>query len=219
MRGLDDHAIAGLLQASGHTPDERDALVGCCRADAGNPFFLCELVAHMVEMGTIVGSAGADQLAVPERLRQLICNRVARLSSAAGQALNVAAVAGTEFSFALLEHVLGEDPALLPALEEAVARRLVTETEDGNYAFVHALVRETIYEALGSVRRIRLHRRVGEALESFASRRRTPRRSRIISRRRQPMVRAPSRRLRAGGGQGAVARLGYEEGAATTNAG
>jgi len=201
---------------AGELQDQRDALVRVLHEQtAGNPFFLCELVAHMVEMGTIVGSAGAEQLAVPERLRQLICNRVARLSSAARQALNVAAVAGTEFSFALLEHVLGEDPALLPALEEAVARRLVTETEDGSYAFVHALVRETIYGALGSVRRIRLHRRAGEALESFA----TPEAHAEALAHHFVQAAADGQGAKAGAyalaaGRGAVARLGYEEAAA-----
>ena len=177
ISGIDDVAVAGLLEAAGHghAPVECRALVRALQEQtAGNPFFLGELVAHMVEMGTIARAGEPDatssistELAVPERLRLLIHNRVARLSGVAVQALNVGAVAGPTFSYALLERVLGEDPALLPALEETVARRLLTETDDGNYAFVHSLVRQTTYDALGSVRRMRLHRRLGEALESF----------------------------------------------------
>jgi DNA-binding SARP family transcriptional activator/tetratricopeptide (TPR) repeat protein len=221
--GIDDVAIGGLLEAVGHAPAERRALVRVLQEQtAGNPFFLCELVAHMVEMGTIAraGEPGAAdlksaELAVPERLRLLIHNRVARLTGVAVQALNVAAVAGPSFSFELLERVLGEDPGLLPALEDAVARRLLTETDDGNYAFVHALVRQTTYDALGSVRRMRLHRRLGEALESFDD----PETHVEALAHHFAQAAADGQGAKAAAyalaaGQGLAARLGYEEAAA-----
>jgi tetratricopeptide (TPR) repeat protein len=80
--------------------------------------------------------------------------------------LSVAAVAGSTFSFVLLERVLGERSGALDALDEAVAAGLLSEAGHGDYAFAHALVRETIYGQLGSARRMRLHRQLGEALEA-----------------------------------------------------
>jgi hypothetical protein len=57
--------------------------------------------------------------------------------------------------------------SILDALDEAVAAGLLTEAGHGDYAFAHALVRDTIYGQLGSARRIRLHRQLGEALEAL----------------------------------------------------
>ena len=37
----------------------------------------------------------------------------------------------------------------------------------GRYSFSHALIRETLYGELSTLRRVRLHRRIGEALEDL----------------------------------------------------
>jgi predicted ATPase len=140
---------------------------------AGNPFYLRELLAHLTESHIALGDSGlsgrltALRLQAPEGLRQVIGQRVARLSTPAGRALSVAAVAGATFSFVLLERVLGEGAGVLDVLDEAVAAGLLVESGRGNYAFAHALVRQTIYGQLGSARRIRLHRQLGETLEEL----------------------------------------------------
>jgi AAA ATPase domain/SEC-C motif len=175
--GLDEPAIAALLEATiGHALDERASeLVNALAVQtAGNPFFLRELLAHIAEVGAISAndeplstSLTTARLEVPQTLQEVIGQRVARLSEPARCTLRVAAVAGTTFSFLLLERVLGESADVLTALDEAVAAGLLTEALHGDYVFVHALVRETIYEQLGAARRIRLHRQVGEALEAL----------------------------------------------------
>src|SRR5262249_23941110 len=81
--------------------------------------------------------------------------------------LDAAAVAEPTFSLALLEHALGPEPELFDALEESVSAGLVTDTGAGEFMFSHALVRQTVYESLGSVRRRRLHLVVGAALEAL----------------------------------------------------
>ena len=176
IRGLDEGAIAALVEASvGHALDERAAPLVHVLGDqtAGNPFFIRELLAHMTESGTISPSgerltAGvpAGQLQAPAGLCHVITQRVERLSAPAGRALNVAAVAGARFSFVLLERVLEERSSVLDALDEAVAAGLLNEACHGDYIFAHALVRQTIYGQLGSARRLRLHRQLGEALET-----------------------------------------------------
>jgi tetratricopeptide (TPR) repeat protein len=174
IRGLDEHAIAALLEAAvGHPLRDRasqlvHALAG---QTAGNPFYLRELLADLVESGAIVSDGGdlspAPQLNPSERLRHVIAHRIARLSGPAVQALRVAAVAGATFSFVLLERVLGDRATVLDALDEAVAARLLIATGTGDYAFAHALVRDTIYGQLGNARRIHMHRKLGEALETL----------------------------------------------------
>jgi DNA-binding SARP family transcriptional activator/tetratricopeptide (TPR) repeat protein len=168
--GLDGSAIAALLEAAVGPADERAAqLVRELQAQtAGNPFFIRELLAHAADSreGSAAGVAAAKR-DVPEGLRYVIGQRVARLSPPAGRALRVAVVAGVTFSFLLLERVLGEGAAVLDALDEAVAAGLLTELQNGEYTFAHALVRETIYGQLGAARRMRLHRQLGEALEAL----------------------------------------------------
>ena len=88
-------------------------------------------------------------------------------ASPRAQMLATAAVIGREFDFDVLEEVgpLAGDE-LVAALEEAVEARVLREDAErvGRYAFVHALMRATLYDGLSAVRRARLHGRVGEAL-------------------------------------------------------
>jgi DNA-binding SARP family transcriptional activator/tetratricopeptide (TPR) repeat protein len=173
IRGIDEDAIAALLQSAGSNGVRERAHELAHRLlteTAGNPFYVRELLAHLVESGAIsrAGRASPErmELGVPERLRLVIRNRVGRLSRDAQRALRVAAVAGQTFSAALLEAVLGESPSLLDALDEAVAAGLLTEAGHGEHAFGHALVRQTLYRELGSARRMRLHGQLGAALEA-----------------------------------------------------
>ena len=58
------------------------------------------------------------------------------------------------------------DDALLDALDEVLRARLVRETEaPGHLSFSHALVHQTGYEELGTLRRAKLHWQIGEAIE------------------------------------------------------
>jgi DNA-binding SARP family transcriptional activator len=170
IRGLDEPAIATLLQATvGPGLDELAKLAHLLVTQTGgNPFFLRELLAPVPDARErLRQSVTAAQFEVPVGLRQVIDHRVARLSGSAKRALSVAAVAGTTFSFLLLERVLGEEPDVLDALDEAVAAGLLSQAEHGNYAFTHALVRQTIYAQLGAARQMRLHRQLGEAIEAL----------------------------------------------------
>ena len=105
---------------------------------------------------------------MPEGLRQVIRHRVARLAEPARRALGVGALAGPSFTLALLEGVLRDQAGLLDALDQCISAGLLTEAGPGEYAFAHALVRQTIYDEHTSSRRMRLHRRLGEAIEAGA---------------------------------------------------
>jgi DNA-binding SARP family transcriptional activator len=140
LGGLDEAEIAALL-GDPHAPGLPARLLAQTN---GNPFFVRELIA-------------------PAALHDAIAQRVAQLSPDAQRLLSVASVAGSEFSVAVVEHALDADA--LDALDEATAAGLLTERGHGDYAFTHALVRDTIYDGLSATRRARLHRAIGEALE------------------------------------------------------
>lgn len=136
----------------------------------GNPFFVGEVLRHLVRNGHV---PEAEELvsAVPEGVRETITRRLLRLSPETNQLLAGAAVVGAEFDVALLEAMGTSRDDVLDAVEEGLAAGLLEETGfAGRYGFAHALVRNTIYDQLGSVRRTRLHRRVGHALEHLHGR-------------------------------------------------
>ncbi len=86
------------------------------------------------------------------------------------EAVTNASVVGREFDFALLLR-LAEDiteDELSTALEEAVKAHLVEElsTLPGRYHFSHSLIQQALAEELSTTRRVRLHARIAEALES-----------------------------------------------------
>jgi predicted ATPase len=102
--GLNEHGIAALLEAAaGHALAEpgREFARVLQSETGGNPFFIREVLAHLAESGAIsraderwTTDLGGAELEVPERLRQVIRHRVARLPEPARRALAVGAVAG-----------------------------------------------------------------------------------------------------------------------------
>jgi len=144
----------------------------------GNPFFATEMLQHLKETGAIAKLDGmmgrtidVADLGLSEGIKEVIGRRLSRLSEACNRVLSVAAVIGREFDATVLEAVADlPQSTLLDALEEAAHAQLVSESQavSGRFEFLHPLIRETLYNELSSARRVRLHRRVGDAIESLA---------------------------------------------------
>ena len=178
VTGLDRSAVGAFLeQAAGH--ELGDEVVDLARAihdeTEGNPFFVREVVRHLTEIGAIEQQEGRwaarlpmEELGIPESVREVVGRRISRLSEEADRALRVAAVVGAQFDLRVVEAAgrIDED-SLFSSLEEASTARLVIEAGDGQrYRFTHALVRDTLYGELSAARRVALHRRVAEAIET-----------------------------------------------------
>jgi DNA-binding winged helix-turn-helix (wHTH) protein/tetratricopeptide (TPR) repeat protein len=175
LHGLDVAHVRGLVDtiAGPDVPSQLAQMV--TDSTDGNPFFATEMLRHLKETGAIARLAGSVGSAVDlmdvglsEGIREVIGRRLSRLSDACNSALSIAAVIGREFDIAVLEAVTDlADDTLLDALEEAGRAQLVSESREvrGRFAFMHALVRETLHGELSSPRRVRLHRRVAEAIE------------------------------------------------------
>ena len=141
----------------------------------GNPFFVGEVLLHLVESGALVQRDGRwasdfqlGDVGLPEGVKEVIGRRLSRLPESANEVLTVAAVIGRDFDLSLLGAVHeGGQEAVLEALEPAETAGLVRPTGDrvGRYTFDHALLRSTLYDELSTSRRLRLHRDVGRALE------------------------------------------------------
>jgi Arc/MetJ family transcription regulator len=137
----------------------------------GNPFFLGEVL-RLVGRDDL-GDAGAavDPVSpIPEEVRVLLRRRLADLSPDTVRALQVAAVVGREFQLGVLERTSGLGVArLLDVLAEAADAGVIAEDPalPRRYAFVHGLLRETLYEDLAPAERLGLHRTVGAVLEEL----------------------------------------------------
>jgi tetratricopeptide (TPR) repeat protein len=178
LSGLDDVGVRAFVeQAAGTTLDE-DGLVlarAIYEETEGNPFFVREVLRHLAETGGVERRQGAwttrlaaDQLAIPEGVRDVVGRRLSRLSDDANQALRIAAVVGAEFELGVVGAAGDfDEETVLVAVEEAAVARLVTEVSATRFRFAHALVRATLYESLTAARQVTLHRRAAEAIETI----------------------------------------------------
>jgi DNA-binding SARP family transcriptional activator/tetratricopeptide (TPR) repeat protein len=177
IKGLSEPDTAELVALRAGESPSRSFAHALYEETEGNPFFVEEIVRHLLEAGVRAGSATASELqsfGLPEGVKQVIAWRLSRLEPSAIELLRVAAVIGRDVDAALLERVvLLAEEEFLGALEEALAAGLLVEADDrpGAYLFSHALIRETLYEGMSVPRRARIHKRVGEAIEAAQGRR------------------------------------------------
>jgi DNA-binding SARP family transcriptional activator len=177
VRQLGDDAVEGLVSGFvGHRPPPGFvAMIG--RATDRNPFFVEELLSHLIEAGAIDPSIGrwlaataVEDLGIPEGVREVLSQRLAGLSAPAAELLQVAAVLGREFDFTLLSQMTGwEDTQVIEAVEEALQAGVITELAGSwvaSYFFRHALAREALYGDLSLPRRQGLHARAAAAIQA-----------------------------------------------------
>jgi DNA-binding winged helix-turn-helix (wHTH) protein/tetratricopeptide (TPR) repeat protein len=152
---------------------------------SGNPLFVGNLVASWIARGLICEDEGVWVLDaamstletdVPESLQQLIQKRVAEVDAEEQRLLETASVIGQQFSIAFLSATLQvEDEEVERRCESLacggrfIARAGTERWGDGTltsrFAFTHDLYVDVLYERIAEVRRARLHRQAGLALE------------------------------------------------------
>ena len=168
VAGLDEAETAALIAARGGALD-RQAAERLRELTAGNPFFLEETLRSLAPRAGVSPDEALRELGVPRPVADTIERRIARLPPETGEVLTTASVLGVAFRLAVLEDLVDDDGAdVLAALEAATAAGLVLELPGAGqwFSFSHELVRATLYDAMSRSRRLRLHRRAGEALEA-----------------------------------------------------
>jgi tetratricopeptide (TPR) repeat protein len=131
----------------------------------GNPLFLEEMLRLYAEQGAESIEAGI----VPHGVRDVIGQRLSRVSPEARSLLELAAVGGDELEPSLLALAAGGDAdAVTRALGEATLAGVLTERGERR-RFAHALFREVLYRDLAPAARQELHGRLARALERAAS--------------------------------------------------
>ena len=170
LGGLGRRDVVALVGAMGEEDDLQGMVPLLHRKSGGNPFFLRELVRLWRDEGVVDGSPDVES-AVPAGIRPVVARRLSRLAPSTQDVLAAAAVVGAEFDVSLLGAVTGSPTgAVLEALDESRGAGLVVGDGGGGggggFRFVHALVREVLYEGLSLARRVALHQRIAEVLEA-----------------------------------------------------
>jgi DNA-binding SARP family transcriptional activator/tetratricopeptide (TPR) repeat protein len=125
----------------------------------GNPFVTAEAMRAAGRW-----SAAAVALPLPERVRQLIGDRIDRLSSPARHLVAAAAVVGGAFEYRLLCRAASmADGEAAEAVEELLRRRVFRQVAE-HFDFAHDRIREAVLGTLIGPQRRRLHLAVAAAI-------------------------------------------------------
>lgn len=140
----------------------------------GNPFFLEEVLKALIVAGELVDGEDswhwkrADTWHIPLSLHNAVELRLTRLSTDARRVLQLAAVAGQRFDFALLQQITGYDEAyFVELMKEAISVQLVVEESAEQFAFRHALTQQAIAAELLARERRALHGTIAQTLEQL----------------------------------------------------
>jgi DNA-binding NarL/FixJ family response regulator len=177
LRGLGWVEVAQLVTATTNRTLPPAVTAAIAQETSGNPFFIEELARYLLEEGKLDAVVAANRLdlralRVPEGVRQVVRGRLARLSSDARRLLMHAVVFTAGIDFPVLQALTGlSEDALLDALDEALGAHLIQPLNGPaeTYEFVHAIIRHALYEEWSPSRRVRLHRRLAEALERVSA--------------------------------------------------
>jgi class 3 adenylate cyclase/tetratricopeptide (TPR) repeat protein len=177
LAGLDDREIVALMEAaSGQAMNDEGVAMAhtLYRETDGNPFFVAELMRHLIETGAVaqepsgtwIAREDLGEVTLPKSVRAVIGQRLGRLDEDAQRVLEFAAVAGREFELGIVAAALDADvETVLQCLERAQAAGVVSNVSGDRFTFAHALVARTIYSDLTPARRARAHRQLALTME------------------------------------------------------
>lgn len=160
-----------------------DALVSfLSKQSEGNPFYIAEFFRTAIEENlltrvetgrwTVSGereltAAALEALPLPGSIRALVDRRLAMLSENDREAVEIASVAGRDFTGDLLTVVMElTDSEWLSIATTLLNRQLVEISTTGQFRFSHDKTREVAYDGISQPRRKRLHCLVAQYLQS-----------------------------------------------------
>jgi len=159
----------------------------------GNPLFMIGVVDHLLSSGHILDTAPGwalqmppdkIDLGIPDDVRRLIENQLDGLSPADRALLEAASVAGNEFTPLVIAAALGCEVGDAEMRCEGFAHaqrflRVAGHVEwpdrivSRRYTFTHELYRQVVYAGIPEGHCMRLHQRIGQALEAAYGARQT----------------------------------------------
>ena len=176
--------LAGHLLDVDGLPEETRARI-LERAE-GNPFFLEEILRHLIDEGGIVREGGrwqaTDELVeveLPDTIQAVLAARIDLLESHEKRALQQASVVGRVFWSGAVATLVGDHDDVEPALRRLEERELVAPRSVSSlvgqeeFAFRHILTRDVAYETLPRRDRPAAHARAAAWIEDRTGDRRS----------------------------------------------
>jgi class 3 adenylate cyclase len=182
LRGLSKREVVALLKELSHqsleTAEEQAFADAVYDESGGNPYFIEELIRHLIESRAIYQRDGKwvsdarhiHELGIPQGIREVVDRRIARLSPDCRALLSTASALGAKFRLEVLERISGlPAPAVIDLVREAVDAVVLSPAPDelNRYRFTQVATRDALYKGLAHARRAELHRAIGEALEDL----------------------------------------------------
>ncbi|MEW5875472.1 MAG: protein kinase [Candidatus Zixiibacteriota bacterium] len=168
-----DALISSLL---GGAAPGADVLAAVRGMTAGNPLFVAETVAYLRDTGRIREIDGAWRLAVadgsallPERVREVISQRLKRLDERMRELLELAACEVEHFDSATLSACLKRDRIdVLRSLQTLETQHHLLRHEGARYRFDHPTIRGVLYDGMIPELREEYHRLIASHLTAGA---------------------------------------------------
>ncbi len=185
LAGLDRDACAGVLARmlhADHADDDIAELVH--QRTGGNPFFVREMARVLGETGIVAVTGGRAGIAtsaalagaaldealrsrgLPSTLEGVVLARLDRLPVDQQTLLRAASVIGPTFDEATLAALQGGAGIAAADMRQLAERGFITPLDDaGDYAFLHAVLRDVTYHATSFAERRRLHQAIADRLD------------------------------------------------------
>jgi class 3 adenylate cyclase/tetratricopeptide (TPR) repeat protein len=144
----------------------------------GNPFFLEELLATLIDRRVLTRQNGGwscaelpSEFEVPDTVQAVLAARIDLLPAAEKQALQAAAVIGRVFWTGPVYELVGGMPDFELLAERDFVRRRSSSSLPGEreYAIKHALTREVAYGSLPKAQRAQLHAAFADWLDRMSA--------------------------------------------------
>ncbi|MFI6871792.1 BTAD domain-containing putative transcriptional regulator [Nocardia sp. NPDC050406] len=159
LGGLSSGETGELVHAVAGVDMESEAARRIHRRGNGNPFFTRE-------MARLLREEGEQALqGIPAGVRDVVRQRMTRLTAGERTVLEQAAVIGVEIDREVLMDLAGDATAVLDAVDAALRAGFLVESDSGQVAFEHAVVRDVLYREISGPRRAAWRGTVGELLE------------------------------------------------------
>ncbi|MFI6868169.1 BTAD domain-containing putative transcriptional regulator [Nocardia sp. NPDC050406] len=168
LSGVDLEATRQVALDAGLDDLSRDTVELLHRRTGGNPLFIREMAKTLAAQQASGDTAGyAAEL--PDSIRELINHRLTGLPDGVAEALAHLSIWGDGVDLRILSLAMetGEDE-LIDVIAAAEAAGLVRTDRTGRITFDHALIHDTVYLRIPTLRRIRMHWAALELLETHA---------------------------------------------------
>jgi DNA-binding CsgD family transcriptional regulator len=142
----------------------------------GNPFFMSEILRTLEAEGFLIAEEDTwllknlERVPVPALVQQVIEGRLSRLEADIREHLAIAAVIGQEIAFETWSKVAGVPiDVVLDAADRAIEEQFLAVASGGmSVRFIHALIREALYESTRPGQRRRWHQTAGDTAANAA---------------------------------------------------